>query len=66
MDCESSPDAFSTNTGIVSISSPDEASMGLPTGTGKYYILNNDNYEGRERLLNIVIIIKTKVLLHQA
>jgi hypothetical protein len=48
MDCESSPDAFSTNTGIVPISSPDEASMGLPTGTGKYYILNNDKQKSKD------------------
>ena len=66
MDCESNPDAFSTNTGTVPISSPDEACMGLPTGTSKYYILNNASYEVRDRPLSNVIIIKTKVLLHQA
>ena len=43
----SSPQAFTTNTGTVPtcISSPDKACMGLPTGTGKYYILNYGSHE---------------------
>ena len=56
VDCESSPDTFSTNTGTLPISSPDKASMGLPTGTSKYYILNNGSHEGRDRLYNVIII----------